>query len=230
MTSAAEAIKRIKSTSAAGTFDAGQSLLPAFPVGYILAKDILIKISKSSSSSSIDTKALSEQASVAGGMLCFSFSHASSSSNESSHVHMEHRSDGMVMKIPGPQILGYVMQLTPRDQSRKYEFKKIKFDLPNERSPADTDSSSTGPQHAIPPPLSTPVISDPPKTDKESPKRPSHDIGPNNDIEPRAHADLPNAKDTASRPTDGAMHDILSLAKDAESFGLVAEIARALNH
>jgi len=216
VTNSAEAIKRIKSSSEGGAFDAGQSLLPAFPVGYILAKDVLVKISQSSSSNSIDTKTLSKQANAAGGVLCFSFSHASNSSSDSSHVHMEHRSDGLVLKIPGPQILGYIMQLAPRDQSRKYEPTKNTFYLPSDHSLTVPGSSSSGRAHAMP------VTSGPggvpsPKTDTESTR-------------PRGNANVPEVhnNDHGSRPGAGIIDEILDLAKDPESLGLVRELARAL--
>ncbi|KAI0050912.1 hypothetical protein FA95DRAFT_499075 [Auriscalpium vulgare] len=115
---AAELIRRVKDT---GAFDAGESLFPAFPVGYLIAKDILVKISSNEGDDASSAKALSEKASASGGVLCFSFSHASHSEGDSSSVSTQTMSNGLVVKVPGPQILGYMMQVTPRDATSEYK-------------------------------------------------------------------------------------------------------------
>ncbi|KAI0050873.1 hypothetical protein FA95DRAFT_1676382 [Auriscalpium vulgare] len=150
VTTSAELIRRVKAGTEGGAFDAGQSLLPAFPVGYVIAKDILVKISASGSEDSSSARAFTEKASASGGVLCFSFSHASHSEGDSSSVSMQEMSDGLVIKVPGPQILGYMMQVTPRDASHKYESANTEYFLPDQ--PQDATSSSSRPAHSIVPP------------------------------------------------------------------------------
>lgn len=96
-----------------GEYDSKESMLPALPVGYVIAKDILIKI-PTSGQQGITKDALHKQASISDGVLCFRFSPSAGAT----HVH--EFSDGVVMKIPGPQILGYMMQLTPIDETELY--------------------------------------------------------------------------------------------------------------
>ncbi|KAI0061358.1 hypothetical protein BV25DRAFT_780912 [Artomyces pyxidatus] len=233
--SAADAITRVKAATEGGGFDAGQSLLPAFPVGYIIAKDVLVKLSSSSSSSSSSTKSFSEQAAASGGVLCFSFSHASQSSGDSSSVSTKEMADGLVIKIPGPQILGYVMQLTPKDATHKYEPSESKFFLPTDLD-KDKDSASR-PLHSAggQSPITKPA--EKATTTAAATTSTSHTNG-------RAHA-LPNGHGLSSsnahpkgdayeeerretRPAAGIMEDIHSLVRDPESLGLVLDMAKIL--
>ncbi|KAI0061320.1 hypothetical protein BV25DRAFT_1826806 [Artomyces pyxidatus] len=236
--SAADAIKRIKAATEGGGFDAGQSLLPAFPVGYIIAKDVLVKLSSSSSSSSSSTKSFSEQSAASGGVLCFSYSHASQSSGDSSSVSTQEMADGLVIKIPGPQILGYVMQLTPKDATHKYEPSESTFFLPTD---LDKDKDSAGrPLHSVDgqPPITKPADKAATTTVTTAARtNTSHANG-------RAHA-LPNGHGLSNgnehpngetqeeerrerRPAAGIMEDIHSLVRDPESLGLVLDMAKIL--
>ncbi|KAI0060344.1 hypothetical protein BV25DRAFT_1888300 [Artomyces pyxidatus] len=233
--SAADAIKRIKAATEGGGFDAGQSLLPAFPVGYIIAKDVLVKLSSSSSSSSSSTKSFSEQSAASGGVLCFSYSHASQSSGDSSSVSTQEMADGLVIKIPGPQILGYVMQLTPKDATHKYEPPESTFFLPTD---IEDKNSSGRPLHSVSgqPPITKPVDKTTTATNTPTAATPR--------ANGHAHA-LPNGRGLANnnaspkgevhreerpepRPAAGIMEDIHSLVRDPESLGLVLDMAKLL--
>jgi hypothetical protein len=97
------------------------SLLPAYPVGYILCKDVYIKCSGMSTESREERKHLLEKAQASGGIFCFSYNSASENSKDSSAASFSLASDGMIVRIPGPQILGYVQQILPRDMSTKYD-------------------------------------------------------------------------------------------------------------
>ena len=92
----------------------------AFPVGYVLVKDCVIKIASSAEDASAFKKVFDSQSESSGGFLCFSHSSGSRSSSDSSSSSSTQTQDGIVVRIPGPQILGYVMQLTGQDQSRPF--------------------------------------------------------------------------------------------------------------
>jgi hypothetical protein len=96
------------------------STLPAFPVGYILCKDVLIKVSNMEIDSSEEKTHLLEKSQSSGGFLCFSYNQASENSKDTSSAAFEMASDGMIVRIPGPQIIGYIQQVLPRDESIPY--------------------------------------------------------------------------------------------------------------
>ncbi|KAI0071193.1 hypothetical protein K474DRAFT_1712673 [Panus rudis PR-1116 ss-1] len=93
----------------------GDGLLPAFPVGYVICKDITVKVFWAKSASEDDKQNYQKQSSSAGGVLIWSYSSSESESSESKSHSFQAYSDGFIVRIPGPQILGYVMQLTDRD-------------------------------------------------------------------------------------------------------------------
>jgi hypothetical protein len=96
-------------------------MLPAYPVGFVIAKDITIKVKQSNSTSQLSKSLAEQSSSTAGGFLCFSASSASSSkSTAESSYHGEHNNYTYI-RIPGPQILGWFLQLTPPDNSSRYE-------------------------------------------------------------------------------------------------------------
>ena len=114
------------------------SLLPAFPVGYILCKDVLIKVSNMNLESTEEKRHMLERSQSSGGFLCFSYSKASEGSSDTSRATFELASDGMLVRIPGPQILGYIQQIVPKDNSTPYDPKDSlgkEFYLPPVLSP-----------------------------------------------------------------------------------------------
>ncbi|TCD66802.1 hypothetical protein EIP91_000938 [Steccherinum ochraceum] len=124
-------------------FDAlnANSLLPSFPVGYILCKDITIKISESASATDTAKSNARKEASASGGILCFSYSSSSSSSSNSDSYSFQSCSDGFVVRIPGPQILGYIMQMTDNDATTNMPAKlPSDFFIPD----ADYDAATAG--------------------------------------------------------------------------------------
>ncbi|KAJ6632397.1 hypothetical protein B0H10DRAFT_13911 [Mycena sp. CBHHK59/15] len=93
-------------------------LMPGFPVAFLIAKDIVVRVVHSASAST-DSKA-NDQASSAssGGFLCFSYSHSNSSSSSSDSSSFQSFNNGFIVKIPGPQILGYMIQKTDGDAAQ----------------------------------------------------------------------------------------------------------------
>ncbi|CAG7562630.1 unnamed protein product [Fusarium equiseti] len=90
-----------------------EGYLVAFHVGYILVKDCVIKVNS-------DDKSMQEfvdkQSKSSEGFLCFS-SRLSLDSSSSSIISA---SNVVVIRIPGPQILGYIMQLISEDKSQEF--------------------------------------------------------------------------------------------------------------
>ncbi|KAJ7092313.1 hypothetical protein B0H15DRAFT_905677 [Mycena belliarum] len=101
-------------------------LMPGFPVAFLIAKDIVVRVAHSATNTS-DSKT-SDMASSAsshqsgfissGGFLCFSYSKSSSSSSSSEASSFQAYSNGYILKIPGPQILGYMIQKTDSDDAQ----------------------------------------------------------------------------------------------------------------
>ncbi|KAF7299383.1 ZnMc domain-containing protein [Mycena indigotica] len=91
-------------------------LMPGFPIAFILAKDIVIRITHGTSQSEDRKKYDSHNSAASGGILCFSYAQSSSSSSEASSSNYEAYSNGFVVKIPGPQILGYMVQKLNSDE------------------------------------------------------------------------------------------------------------------
>ncbi|CAE6498651.1 unnamed protein product [Rhizoctonia solani] len=94
--------------------------LPALPIGYLVAKDILIKIHAHERSGTTTKKNLVKQAATASGILCFGFAPQASAHGNAGAMHISEHSDGIVFRLPEAQILGYLMQLTPPDLSLEY--------------------------------------------------------------------------------------------------------------
>lgn len=94
------------------------SLFSCFPVAFVIAKDVTIRLTNEESVSSTVRSAMQEQVSRGGGIFCFRGSSASSSSSESNSSKVQNTSKGVTIKFPGPQILGYYLEKTPADESR----------------------------------------------------------------------------------------------------------------
>ncbi|MDR0221810.1 MAG: hypothetical protein LBI54_10465 [Lachnospiraceae bacterium] len=96
-------------------------VLPAIPTGFVVAKDVTIKITSSSISSEAVKNSYEQSNATGGGLFCFKASHSSTTkgSNETSY----HGSDAnsFYMRIPGPQILGWFLQFTPPDLASEYK-------------------------------------------------------------------------------------------------------------
>lgn len=93
-----------------------ETILPAFPVAYVVAKDISIKFSSESGVSASFVEYVEKQASKGGGFLCFSSNRLSTSSNSKSVAVANSNSKAVTVRFTAPQILGYYMQATPEDK------------------------------------------------------------------------------------------------------------------
>lgn len=95
-------------------------VLPAFPVAMAIVKDVTIRIKKTATNSE-DIKSVVESANAAsGGFLCFSVSSSSSSKDTSeSSMHGSH-GEYYYIRIPGPQVIGYFLQMVSKDDADKF--------------------------------------------------------------------------------------------------------------
>jgi signal transduction histidine kinase len=101
-------------------------IMPAFPVAMAIAKDITIKVKTTSEKSSNAKSVVENASSSGGGFLCFSVSSASSSKSSSESTYHGAHGEYYYIRIPGPQIIGYFLQLVPQDNSELYDPEKIK--------------------------------------------------------------------------------------------------------
>jgi hypothetical protein len=96
-------------------------ILPAFPVAMAIVKDVTIKVKKSTMTSFAAKSVVESASASSGGFLCFSASRSSSSKNSSeSAMHGAH-GEYYYIKIPGPQVIGYFLQMVPEDTTEMYK-------------------------------------------------------------------------------------------------------------
>jgi len=126
-------------------------MLPAYPVGFIICKDITIKIAMTATQVSSDAANFQQTLVKSQGTLCFSTSSAETTPPQNSY-NFTSASDGIIIRIPGPQILGYYLQLTDNDQTQP-----VPVTLPDGFliSDADYDSGVTAPAKPI---VTQPVV------------------------------------------------------------------------
>lgn len=96
------------------------TLLPAYPVAFVIAKDVTIKFKAHKDSTENVKNILDSQSSIGGGFLCFSASHSESSHKTSMAFYHSVEDQMVTIKIPGPQILGWFLEFIPEDTSTNY--------------------------------------------------------------------------------------------------------------
>ena len=94
-----------------------ENLFPCYPTAFIIAKDITIHFESSNEKSQSLKTAIEEHAAGGGGFFGFSAKRATSSSSSSNKTHSTSDAKGITIKIPGSQILGYYLQIVPKDNS-----------------------------------------------------------------------------------------------------------------
>ena len=127
-------------------------------------KDCVIKITSSSTDTDSFKSHFDQHSENSGSFLCFSHSSASKSVNNSSASSSKETHDGIVFRIPGPQIPGCIMQVNAKDDSQPCKATPLEEmfleheDTPNSGankqepayvvSPLPTQDSSTGGRQA----------------------------------------------------------------------------------
>lgn len=96
-------------------------LFPAYPVSFVIVRDVTIQLTTSFTVSKSSKDYLHKESSSSGGFLCFSYSSSSSSTKQHSSFHSIVRGDTISIKIPGSQIIGWYLQFVPKDNAGQYE-------------------------------------------------------------------------------------------------------------
>jgi len=97
-----------------------KGLLPCFPTSFVIAKDVTIKVKMDSTIINVANSVLNKSSSVGGGFLCFSASHSSTSSKTNKSYYCGTQGTDLIIRIPGPQILGWYQEFTAKDESSNY--------------------------------------------------------------------------------------------------------------
>ncbi|KAJ7235845.1 hypothetical protein C8J57DRAFT_1571489 [Mycena rebaudengoi] len=92
-------------------------LMPGFPVAFLIAKDIVVRVTHSDTNSTNSKSSDAASSASSGGFLCFSYSKSSSSNSTATASNFRAFSNGYIIKIPGPQILGYMIEKTDSDDA-----------------------------------------------------------------------------------------------------------------
>ncbi|MDE6787877.1 MAG: hypothetical protein K2J47_00965 [Ruminococcus sp.] len=103
------------------TSDGGRNILPAFPSSFIIVKDVVIKSTMKSFNKEHYNQFRNITANTTSHIFGFRMSGGYTTQ---SYMGYNNGSDGTVnfyMRIPGPQILGWFMELTAKDNASKYE-------------------------------------------------------------------------------------------------------------
>ena len=134
--------------------DMNKSILPAFPVAFVIAKDVSIKFTSNTAISSSFAESVEDKASKGGGFLCFSTNSASASSKSSSSAVANSNANSVTVRFTAPQILGYFMQAVPADKSKHInesavndisiisfvsDFRRLMNDIVNKNKNVDTN-------------------------------------------------------------------------------------------
>lgn len=140
------------------TYDAGVNggvkrlsyVLPAFPTGFVIAKDITIRIQCEGTNAESNRQYMEQSEARSGGIFGFRASSGSSSKSQSESAYFGSTSKYFYIRIPGPQILGWFLELTPADNATPYQ----KLDpsmysdaldalLPEQGEPGEPESGET---------------------------------------------------------------------------------------
>jgi hypothetical protein len=95
-----------------------KALLPAYPVAFVVVKDVTISFQASASQTDALHTVLDSRAAAGGGFLCFSASSSSASSSDHSALSSKSTGNVFTIHIPGAQILGWFLEFVPEDKSK----------------------------------------------------------------------------------------------------------------
>lgn len=91
-----------------------------YPVAFIVVKDVTLKYTFEETEVDQAAKYAHSASESSGGFLCFSHSSGSSSSKNSKSAYTGKEGKSVVIRIPGPQILMWILEKVPSDQSEPY--------------------------------------------------------------------------------------------------------------
>lgn len=91
--------------------------MPCFPVAFVVAKDVTIQFQVSQSALSAVQQVLDSRSATGGGFLCFNASSSTASHTDASSLNTKTQGTVVTINMPGPQILGWFLEFTPKDNS-----------------------------------------------------------------------------------------------------------------
>jgi hypothetical protein len=94
-----------------------EDILPTFPVAFVIAKDITIKLTLTDGKTQQVSQILDKHGSAGGGFLCFSASHSEAEHSEDKSFSSYVQGTNVVIRIPAPQIIGWYQELVTKDNS-----------------------------------------------------------------------------------------------------------------
>ena len=95
-------------------------MLPAFPTGFVVAKDVTIRIQSSKEESESSRQYMENHEASGGGIFGFRHNSSNSSRSQSESAYFGSSANYFYIRIPGPQILGWFLELTPADNASPY--------------------------------------------------------------------------------------------------------------
>lgn len=96
-------------------------VLPSFPTGFVIAKDITIRIQCDKAGAESSRQYMEQSDARGGGIFGFRANSGSSSKSQSESAYFGSTSNYFYIRIPGPQILGWFLELTPADNASPYQ-------------------------------------------------------------------------------------------------------------
>jgi hypothetical protein len=102
-------------------------LLPAFPTGFIIVKDVTIRIESTADESASNKEYMKENSEKSGGIFGFRASNSKASSSQSESAYFGSSGNFFYIRIPGPQIMGWFLEFTSKDNAQAY--KAIETDI-----------------------------------------------------------------------------------------------------
>lgn len=93
---------------------------PAFPVSFIIAKDITFKFSYTQSNMESWKNFFKKTNGSSTSILLFSLAGGGGTGSQNQSYYYSFEGDKVVLKIPGPQIIGWFLEFLPKDDSSEY--------------------------------------------------------------------------------------------------------------
>lgn len=94
------------------------TILPAFPTAFVIAKDITIQLTTQSGSTNTARSILDKHESEGGGFVCFSVSHNSASHQDNQSFSTHVQGNSVIIRLASPQIIGWYQEFVPADKSQ----------------------------------------------------------------------------------------------------------------
>jgi hypothetical protein len=97
-----------------------EDIFPCYPTAFVIARDVTIKITKSSDSTSTKMSSASSEASKSKGFFVFNAGNGNSSSSSDSSTSTMSDDKTITMRFANPQIIGICQHYLPKDESTAY--------------------------------------------------------------------------------------------------------------